>query len=100
MPGSRLSRSRIRRSDLDHARHDHRPATILVVDPATDRAPHNLLELMRIGDPVGGGAIEGLGQTSGITASKTDGSSQKPFAETVGPPTTLPVTESTTTVRR
>ncbi len=36
--------------------------------------------------------------TSGITALNAAGSSEKPFADTVGPATTLPVTESTTTV--
>ncbi len=36
--------------------------------------------------------------TSGMTGSNAAGSSEKPLAETVGPPTTLPVTESTTTV--
>ena len=36
--------------------------------------------------------------TSGTTGLNASGSSEKPFAESVGPATTLPVTESTTTV--
>ena len=39
-------------SDLDDVRHDHRAAAVGVVDPAADRAPDDLLQLVRVGDAV------------------------------------------------
>ncbi len=52
---------------------------------------------MRVGDAVRRRPVS-ASVTSGITALNAAGSSEKPVAEIVGPATTLPVTESTTTV--
>src|SRR5919112_635273 len=69
-------------SDFDDGRYDHRSTPIRVVDPTA----HGTADRPR------------AAVSSGITGLNASGSSEKPFAETLGSPTTLPVTESITTV--
>ena len=84
------------RSDLDDERDDHRPAAVGVAHPPADGAADDLLELAGVGDAFGRGLLERL-LDAGRTSSKTLSSSANPRAWISGPPTTLPVTESTTT---
>ncbi len=65
--------------------------------PPTERRI-DLLQLVGVGDPAGGGLGRAPCSIRGITSSKTSSSSTKPRAVISGPAMTLPVIESTTTM--
>ena len=54
-------------SDLDDVGHDHRAAAVRLVDPAADRAAHDLLQLVRVGDAVRRRPGRSASVISGIT---------------------------------
>src|SRR5439155_22204219 len=60
-PGPPPAEPTTRRSDLHDGGDDHGAAAVGLVDPLADGAADDLLELVRVGDAVRGGPVEGLG---------------------------------------
>ena len=85
------------RSDLDDGRDDHRAAAVGVGDPAADDPADGLGELVRVGDALGAGRSQ-LGPISGSTGVERVRVVGEAAPGLRGAPSTLPVTESTTTV--